>query len=192
MKKIIIILLLISIVIINSFAGTTAVVKTNMGEFKIRLYPKDSPKTVANFVRYAENNKFKNSVFYRIVNNFIIQGGGYTINRKQNIKKIQAYKPVKSEADNGLYNIKKTVAMARSGNDPHSATCSFFINLKSNKELNYGFTKDFKTSYTVFGRVISGWDVVEKIAGLNVQKKNQFKNYPVKDVIIENILIKKK
>ena len=119
----------------------------------------------------------------------MIQGGGYKYNQKDEIIKINEYKSIKSEANNGLCNVKGALAMARSGDNPNSATSNFFINLKANYRYNYSYQKDKSKSYTVFGKVITGWDTIEKISSLKTIKKGVFKNYPIKDVIIKKIEI---
>ncbi len=191
MKKIYLVFIIIILFIHTVVGASFAIIDTNMGKFKIRLYKKDAPVTVKNFIRYARNDKFDGAIFYRIIDDFIIQGGGYKLTKGADIEQIKEYKPIKSEADNGLYNIKKSIAMARDGNNPHSATNNFFINLKFNKELNYGYTKDLKKSYTVFGKIVDGWKVIKKISTIKTNKKGKFDHYPIKNIIIEDVIIKK-
>lgn len=188
MKKIIL-FLIIFFAIAFSYSQNIAVLKTNYGNIKIRLYKSDAPKTVKNFIRYAKADKYKDAVFYRIAKGFVIQSGAVGYKNNQVVER-KEYPSIKSEADNGLYNIKKTIAMARLGKDPNSATSHFFINLKSNSRLNYGTTKDLKKSYTVFGKVFDGWDVVKQIANIDVYKKEKYEKFPKKIVRIKDVVIK--
>jgi cyclophilin family peptidyl-prolyl cis-trans isomerase len=152
------------------FAADQVRLQTNHGDIIIKLYSDDAPLTVANFLSYVRQGRYDHTVIHRIVKGFVIQGGGYKI-ENNTMRHIQTRGNVKSEADNGLYNVKGTIAMARLGSDPHSATSEFFINLVTNTELNYKGEGSLGTSYTVFGKVAAGWDVVEKIASLPVVSK---------------------
>ena len=156
--------------------------KTNMGTITLELYPDKAPKTVENFLQYVKEGSFKGTIFHRVINGFMVQGGGFTPDYAQ--KKTRA--PVRNEADNGLKNEVGTVAMARTS-DPHSATAQFFINHKNNEFLNHTAPTPQGWGYTVFGKVIKGMDVVNKIAALETGGMGPFQSdVPRKAVIIED------
>jgi peptidyl-prolyl cis-trans isomerase A (cyclophilin A)/peptidyl-prolyl cis-trans isomerase B (cyclophilin B) len=166
-------------------AGTAAAadaprvsLKTSMGEIVLELYPEKAPKSVENFLQYAKNGHYNGTIFHRVIDGFMIQGGGFDKNMKQ--KPTRA--PIENEAKNGLKNEPYTLAMARTS-DPHSASAQFFINVKNNSFLDYPGQDGW--GYTVFGKVIKGMDVVDKIklvptAGGDV---------PTKPVVIESASI---
>lgn len=129
--------------------------KTSMGEFTMEVYPDKAPKTVENFLQYVKDKHYDGTLFHRVIDNFMIQGGGYTLSKEE--RKTRA--PIALEAQTGLKNDVGTVAMARTGY-PHSATSQFFINVKNNDFLNARGAAD---GYAVFGKIISGMDVVNKI-----------------------------
>jgi peptidyl-prolyl cis-trans isomerase B (cyclophilin B) len=135
------------------------VLRTNHGDIKLALDAENAPATVANFIQYVREGHYDNTVFHRVIDNFMIQGGGMEPGMKQKGTR----KPVANEATNGLKNKNYTVAMARTS-DPHSATAQFFINVADNKFLNYRSPDPGGIGYTVFGKVVSGMDVVDKIA----------------------------
>ncbi|TLY50336.1 MAG: peptidyl-prolyl cis-trans isomerase [Gammaproteobacteria bacterium] len=135
------------------------VVHTSQGDITLELYPDKAPKTVDNFLQYANSGFYAGTVFHRVIPNFMIQGGGFT--KELQLKRTRA--PIRNEANNGLSNLKYTVSMARTG-DPHSAAAQFFINLVDNKRLDYtADTNGLTWGYCVFGKVIKGQDVVDKI-----------------------------
>ena len=135
---------------------------TNMGDITIELYPDKAPKTVDNFLQYANSGFYAGTVFHRVIPGFMVQGGGFTKELQQ--KRTRA--PIRNEANNGLSNLKYTVSMARTG-DPHSATAQFFVNLVDNKRLDYtGDANGLTWGYCVFGKVIKGTDVVDKIGAV--------------------------
>ncbi len=136
-------------------------ISTSQGDIKLELYEKEAPITVANFLSYVREGFFDGTIFHRVINNFMIQGGGMTADMKQKATKA----PIKNEADNGLKNERGTVAMARTG-VVDSATSQFFINHKDNAFLDHG-ARDF--GYAVFGKVIEGMDVVDKIAAVKTK-----------------------
>lgn len=129
--------------------------QTSMGDFVVEVYPDKAPKTVDNFLRYVKDKHYDGTVFHRVIDNFMIQGGGYTVSKSERPTR----PPVPLEALNGLKNDLGTVAMART-NDPNSATAQFFVNVKNNDFLN---AKGPADGYTVFGKVTSGMEVVNKI-----------------------------
>ncbi len=132
--------------------------KTNLGTIRIELYPAKAPKSVENFLQYVKDGHFNGTIFHRVIDNFMIQGGGYDKGYKQKPTRT----PIENEAKNGLKNELGTLAMART-NAPHSASSQFFINLKDNGFLNAASAQD-GWGYAVFGKVVSGMDVVMKIA----------------------------
>ncbi len=136
-----------------------AVLHTSMGDITIELYPDKAPKTVDNFEQYVKDGFYNGTVFHRVIPTFMIQGGGWT----KELQRKRARAPIHNEANNGLSNVKYSVAMARTG-DPHSAAAEFFINVVDNKRLDYtADTNSLTWGYCVFGKVITGQDVVEKI-----------------------------
>jgi len=135
--------------------------ETSMGDIVIELDDEKAPKTAANFRQYVEEGHYDGTIFHRVMDGFMIQGGGYDANMVE--KKTRA--PIENEASNGLGNKKYTLAMART-NDPHSATAQFFINVKDNDFLNFRAPAGQGWGYAVFGRVVEGTDVVDKIKGV--------------------------
>jgi peptidyl-prolyl cis-trans isomerase A (cyclophilin A)/peptidyl-prolyl cis-trans isomerase B (cyclophilin B) len=159
--------------------------KTNMGMITLELYPDKAPKTVENFLQYVKDGFFKGTIFHRVINGFMVQGGGFTPDFAQ--KKTRA--PVANEANNGLKNELGTIAMARTS-DPNSATAQFFINHKNNDFLNHTAPTPQGWGYTVFGKVTKGMDVVNKIAALETGAAGPFQSdVPRKQVVIEDAKI---
>ena len=154
--------------------------ETTQGTILIELYPDKAPATVANFLQYVNDGFYNKTVFHRVIDGFMIQGGGFTSDLKRKITGA----PVKNEADNGLSNERGTVAMARTS-DPHSATAQFFINSAANGDfLDHGKTSD-GWGYTVFGRVIEGMDVVDAISKIETEAKGPgMANVPVTEAKI--------
>jgi len=153
---------------------------TNHGVIALELNAGKAPKTVANFLAYVAAGHYDNTVFHRVIKNFMIQGGGFEPNMNQ--KPCQA--PVENEAANGLKNKRGTVAMART-NDPHSATAQFFINTVDNDFLDFKSPSGQGWGYCVFGEVVEGLDVVDKIRAVKTGNKGFHQDVPVEDVIIE-------
>ena len=170
----------------NAFAANPEVeLKTSMGVITLELYADKAPKTVENFLQYVKDGHYKGTIFHRVINNFMIQGGGFTPDFAQ--KKTRA--PVQNEASNGLRNDIGTIAMARTS-DPQSATAQFFINHKNNDFLNYTAPTPQGWGYTVFGKVIKGMDVVNRIATLETGPAGPFpSDVPRKPVVIEDARI---
>ena len=155
------------------------VLKTNHGDIKLALDAENAPATVANFLQYVREGHYDNTVFHRVIDDFMIQGGGMEPGMKQ--KPTRA--PVANEATNGLKNKKYTVAMARTS-DPHSATAQFFINVGDNDFLDYKAPSANGWGYCVFGKVVAGQDVVDKIKGVPTSSSSGHENVPRQDVII--------
>ena len=154
-------------------------IETNHGTISIELDADKAPMTVANFKKYIEDGFFDNTIFHRVIPNFMIQGGGFNPGMTQK----QTLDTVENEADNGLGNDRGTLAMART-NDPHSATAQFFINLKGNDFLNHSGKNPQGWGYCVFAKVTDGMDVVDKIAAVATANNGGHADVPVEDVII--------
>jgi peptidyl-prolyl cis-trans isomerase B (cyclophilin B) len=153
---------------------------TNHGVIGIELDAAKAPLTVANFLEYVKSGFFDNTVFHRVIDGFMIQGGGFEPGMKQKPTR----QPVKNEATNGLKNDKYTVAMARTS-DPHSATAQFFINVADNAFLNHTAQTPQGWGYTVFGKVVDGKDVVDKIRKVKTGSRGMHQDVPTDDVVIE-------
>ena len=157
---------------------------TNMGAIVIELNEEKAPKTVENFLNYVKSGHYDGTIFHRIIDGFMIQGGG--MDAEMNEKATNA--PVENEADNGLKNDKGTIAMART-QDPHSATSQFFINVKDNDFLNHSGKNMQGWGYTVFGKVTSGMDVIEKMKGVPTGRFGMHADVPTEPVIIKSATI---
>jgi len=153
---------------------------TNFGVIALELDAEKAPESAKNFLAYAEAGHYDNTVFHRVIPGFMIQGGGFEPGMKQ--KPCNA--PIKNEADNGLKNDNYTVAMARTS-DPHSATAQFFINVADNEFLNFKMPNANGWGYCVFGKVVEGTDVVDKIKGVATGNSGFHQDVPKEDVIIE-------
>jgi cyclophilin family peptidyl-prolyl cis-trans isomerase len=159
------------------------IVDTTLGTFKIELFADKAPVTVKNFLQYVDDKFYDDTIFHRVIPNFVAQGGGYEPGMKEKPTKAA----IKNESDNGLSNERGTVAMART-NRPDSATSQFYVNLKNNDFLDKARFPD-KVGYCVFGKVIDGMDVVDKIAAVETNPAN---NVPRQDVVIKSIRREKK
>jgi len=159
--------------------------KTSMGAFTLELYPDKAPKTVANFLQYAKSGFYDGTIFHRVIDGFMIQGGGFEPGMRQ--KPTQG--TIKNEAGNGLKNEVGTIAMARTP-DPHSASAQFFINVKDNGFLDYRDSSPQGYGYAVFGRVVEGMDTVMRIAKVPTATYGQHGNVPQKPVVIESVKLK--
>jgi peptidyl-prolyl cis-trans isomerase A (cyclophilin A) len=157
---------------------------TSAGDIVVELDAAKAPKTVENFLQYVKEKHYDGTVFHRVIDGFMIQGGGFTADLQQ--KPTRA--PIPLEASNGLKNDKYTIAMARTGN-PNSATSQFFINVKNNDSLNAPNPDGY--GYTVFGKVVAGTDVVDKIRGVATGNKNGMQNVPVTPVVIQSATLAK-
>lgn len=154
--------------------------QTNLGTITLKLDAEKAPVTVKNFIQYVEDGHYDNTIFHRVINGFMIQGGGFTPGMKQKDTREQ----IENEAGNGLKNKRGTIAMART-NDPHSATAQFFINVSDNDFLDFKAPSGSGWGYCVFGEVVEGMDVVDKIKSVKTGNKGFHQDVPVEDVIIE-------
>ena len=157
---------------------------TNHGVIKLELNAEKAPKTVANFLNYVKNGHYDGTVFHRVIDGFMIQGGGFEAGMKQ--KPTEA--PIENEANNGLKNERGSIAMART-NDPHSASAQFFINVANNDFLNHSSPTPQGWGYAVFGKVVEGQDVVDKIRSVKTGSKGFHQDVPVDDVVIEKAVV---
>jgi peptidyl-prolyl cis-trans isomerase B (cyclophilin B) len=157
---------------------------TNQGDFIISLNAEKAPKTVANFLAYVKDGFFDGTIFHRVIDGFMIQGGGFEPGLKQKPTKA----PVENEANNGLKNNKYTLAMARTS-DPHSATAQFFINVANNDFLNHTAPTAQGWGYAVFGEVVEGQDVIDKMKGVPTANSGFHQNVPTTDVVITKAVV---
>ncbi len=157
---------------------------TNQGDITIELDFAKAPLSAANFLQYAQDGHYNGTVFHRVIDNFMVQGGGFEAGMKQ--KKTKA--PIQNEADNGLKNEIGTLAMARTS-DPHSASCQFFINVANNSFLNHTGKNAQGWGYAVFAKVTAGMDVVNKIKGCKTGSKGGHGDVPVEDIVINSVSI---
>ncbi|HYD81530.1 MAG TPA: peptidylprolyl isomerase [Paucimonas sp.] len=165
-------------------AGPQVSIKTSMGEIVVELYPDKAPKTVENFLSYVKSGHYKGTIFHRVIDGFMIQGGGFDKGMKQKPTKA----PIQNEAQNGLKNERYTVAMARTG-APHSATSQFFINVNDNAFLDYPGRDGW--GYCVFGKVVKGIEIVDQIKAVETGDSGMHKNVPLKPVVIESAAVVK-
>jgi len=167
----------------NQTAVTTTTprvkLQTSMGDITIALNADKAPKSVENFLGYVRDGFYDNTVFHRVIDGFMIQGGGFEAGLKQKTTRA----PVENEASNGLKNARYTLAMARTS-DPHSATAQFFINVANNDFLNHSAPTAQGWGYAVFGEVVEGMEVVDAIKGVKTGNKGFHQNVPVEDVVI--------
>jgi peptidyl-prolyl cis-trans isomerase B (cyclophilin B) len=160
------------------------IIRTTFGEVKLDLDAEKAPKTVANFLNYAREGFYDGTIFHRVIDNFMIQGGGFDIEMQQK----DNGEPIENEADNGLKNDFGTIAMARTS-DPHSATAQFFINVKDNDFLNHSGKNSQGWGYAVFGKITDGTEVLDKICGVPTGSSKGHQDVPTDPVIIESVLI---
>ncbi|HEY6822011.1 MAG TPA: peptidylprolyl isomerase [Burkholderiales bacterium] len=159
--------------------------RTSAGTVRVELYPEKAPKTVENFLKYVRDGHYDGTIFHRVIPGFMIQGGGFTPDMKQKPTR----PPIPIESKNGLKNEVGTLAMARTS-DPNSATAQFFININNNAFLNYPGQDG--NGYTVFGKVVDGMDVVNKIAAVPTGNKGGHQNVPNQPVVIESAKVVEK
>ena len=157
---------------------------TTVGPMTLELDADNAPKTVENFLSYVANGFFDGTIFHRVINNFMVQGGGFTADMEQ--KTTEA--PVENEANNGLKNARGTIAMART-QDPHSATAQFFINVQDNDFLDHTGENMQGWGYAVFGKVTEGENVLEKIRSVQTGSQAGHQDVPVEPIIIESVTV---
>ncbi len=160
------------------------IMRTTFGEIKLELDHEKAPQTCANFERYAKEGFYDGTIFHRVIDNFMIQGGGFDTNMQQQ----STHEPIENEADNGLKNDFGTIAMARTM-DPHSATAQFFINVKDNDFLNHSGKNMQGWGYAVFGKVTEGAEVLDKIRAVATGNQGGHQDVPKEAVIIESVVI---
>lgn len=153
--------------------------ETTAGQFDVELFHKEAPETVANFLRYVDEEFFDGTIFHRVIPGFVIQGGGMLPGLEQK----DTHPPVQNEATNGLENLRGTLSMART-NDIHSATSQFFVNLADNDFLNHG---PGNYGYAVFGRVSAGMDVIDAIAAVQTGRRRGHSDVPLEDVLVTSV-----
>ncbi len=157
-------------------------IKTNFGDMKVELFDNEAPETVKNFLRYADEGFYDQTIFHRVISNFMVQGGGFDTAFKQK----ETHEPIQNEAANQIGNQRGTLAMART-NHPHSATCQFFINTVDNDFLDFKAPTPQHFGYCVFGKVTEGLDVLDKIKAVKTSRRGMHDDVPVDNVVIESI-----
>ena len=167
---------------ISAFAAPSVEFQTSQGNFTVELYPEKAPKTVANFLQYVKDGFYENTIFHRVINHFMIQGGGF----ERDLSEKSTRAAIVNEASNGLLNELGTIAMARTA-DPDSATAQFFVNLTDNQFLNYVSPDPDQMGYCVFGKVTSGIEVVQKIGLVQTNTVGRNSDVPVKPIIIKSV-----
>ena len=165
-------------------AMTRVLMKTLLGDMTLELDADKAPATVANFVEYAQSGHYDGTIFHRVINNFMVQGGGFDTDMRQ--KGTNA--PIQNEANNGLKNDRGTIAMARTM-DPHSATAQFFINVSDNDFLNFSGENMQGWGYAVFGRVVEGEDVLDKIRVVTTGSQAGHQDVPTDPIVIESVTV---
>jgi cyclophilin family peptidyl-prolyl cis-trans isomerase len=171
----------------STLAATQVEFRTSKGNFTVELYPEKAPVTVANFLQYVKDGFYEKTVFHRVINGFMIQGGGF----ERDLFEKPTKAPIKNESNNGLKNKMGTIAMARTP-DPNSATSQFFINLNNNAFLDYNSPQPDKIGYCVFGKVINGMEVVKKIGVVPTGNVSRFSDVPIKPIKINGVKLLEK
>ncbi|WP_020182687.1 MULTISPECIES: peptidylprolyl isomerase [unclassified Methylotenera] len=169
----------------SATAATQVEFETSAGNFVVEVYPDKAPKTVENFLRYVNDGFYNNTIFHRVISRFMIQGGGF----ERDLTEKPTRAPIANESDNGLLNQTGTIAMARTS-DPNSATAQFFVNLADNQFLNYTSPEPDYIGYCVFGKVVSGMDVVHKIGIVPTGNNRGFSDVPIKAIVIKQAKVK--
>jgi peptidyl-prolyl cis-trans isomerase B (cyclophilin B) len=192
MKNIIKYLVITTIIFLNSGANaemttnTKIIIKTTSGDIKIELYDDKAPITSENFKKYIESGYFTDTIFHRVIKDFMIQGGGFTAEMSEK----DSMPPIKNEANNGISNERGTIAMARTP-DPHSASSQFFINLKDNNFLDFTAETSQGWGYCAFGKVFEGMDILDKIALVDTGSYGAHQDVPKEPITINEIIIEK-
>ena len=158
------------------------ILHTNFGDIRFELKSSKAPISTKNFKSYAKSGFYNGTIFHRVIKNFMIQGGGFEVGMKQKATN----DPIQNEADNGLSNLRGTIAMARTM-EPHSATAQFFINLEDNTFLDHSSKSTEGWGYAVFGKVVEGMEVVDKIKAVSTTVKSGHQDVPADDVIIDSV-----
>ena len=181
MKRVLIVGVAVLAVAFSAAAGDNpkVILETSKGDIVLVLYADKAPETVQNFLAYVAAKYYNNTIFHRVIPDFMIQGGGFTAD----MQKKQTREPIRNEADNGLPNQRGTIAMARTSN-PHSASAQFFINSKDNEFLNHKSKTPQGWGYAVFGRVVEGMEVVDGISKVKTVTRGRFRDVPAEPVII--------
>lgn len=159
----------------------TVVLKTSLGQVTVKLDAKRAPRTVNNFLHYVENGHYNETIFHQIDSGYVVLGGSYT----PELREKGARYPIANEADNGMKNVRGTIAMARRPDEIDSATCQFFINVNDNPNLDHCGDSPEEFGFCVFGEVIEGMDVIDKMSDLEVRDTEQFEKLPVETVLLE-------
>ncbi len=189
MKKELMMLGVMLVLGLTAWSGTEAetgaenplvALKTSQGEIVVELMPDKAPATVKNFLNYVDSGFYDGTLFHRVIKGFMIQSGGFTAGMERK----ETDPPIVNEADNGLKNKRGTIAMARTG-DPHSATSQFFINLEDNAFLDFKAKTDRGWGYAVFGKVVQGMEVVDRIGAVRTGTVGGYRDVPVEPVLIE-------
>ena len=160
------------------------VLHTNFGDITIKMFEQEAPNTVKNFLEYANSGFYNGTIFHRVIDGFMVQGGGFASGMEQK----EVNDPIENEANNGLSNKVGTLAMARTP-DPHSATAQFFINVNNNDFLNHSSETSQGWGYCVFAEVVEGMDVVNKIKGVATGSNGFHQDVPLEDVVIESVTV---
>jgi peptidyl-prolyl cis-trans isomerase B (cyclophilin B) len=178
--------ILFSVLFSFSLFAQTVVLETSMGNVEITLNPTKAPNTVKNFLQYVESGFYNGTIFHRVINNFMVQGGGFDKEMKEKPTK----SPIKNEANNGLLNEVGTISMARTS-DPHSASSQFFININDNSFLNFTSESNQGWGYAVFGKVSKGMDIVNKMKLVKTGFKGPHGDVPLEPIKINKAFVKK-
>jgi len=165
-----------------SYAGPKVEFKTSVGDFTVELNPEKAPKTVENFLSYVNSGFYNGTIFHRVINNFMVQGGGFTQEMQQKATK----SPIPLESNNGLSNVTYSIAMARTS-IPDSATAQFFVNVVNNRNLDY--PRPDGHGYAVFGMVIKGTETIDKIKLVDTTRKGPFADLPVTPIVINSATV---
>lgn len=184
-------LVMVSVMVTSSFSekasgNPVVVIKTSVGDITVELFQNKAPKSVENFLAYAESGYYNGTIFHRVIKGFMIQGGGFTPDMTRKPTK----SPIQNEANNGLKNTRGTLAMARTS-DVNSATSQFFINTVDNTGLDYRGSTPDAYGYAVFGKVTDGMDVVDKIERTATGTKGSYRDVPLQTVLIQSVTLKK-
>ncbi len=170
-----------SVITMNAQAATRVEFQTTQGNFTVEVYADKAPKTVANFLQYVKDGFYDNTIFHRVISRFMIQGGGF----ERDLTEKPTRAPIPNEASNGLLNETGTIAMARTA-DPDSATAQFFINVNDNQFLNFVSPDPEQIGYCVFGKVVSGMEVVQKISIIPTTSIGRNSDVPVKPITVKS------